>query len=132
MPTKTLDEFIANVERRVKGKRKTTVDTVVVESDSSSNSTVKIPLSERKESPIFYTPLAAPKVEEDFSFSETTFNCYLSAFLSKNPHYKYLYFTQSRYCKGKQFWFLDTKRNVTIILSQRELTIKIKLPHSKG
>jgi hypothetical protein len=54
------------------------------------------------------------------------FTAWIMAFLSKNPHYKYIQTTLSGWSPGRKYWFLDTTRNVTVVLTHDLIAKQIK------
>lgn len=54
------------------------------------------------------------------------YNLLITAILTKYPHYKFRYKIKSGETKIVRYWFLDTKRNVTVVMKysdmQQELT----------
>ena len=57
-----------------------------------------------------------------------TFHAWFIAFISKNPKYQYLHKTKSSFSSNKWFyWFLDTSRNVTVILSKSQISETIQI-----
>lgn len=90
-------------------------------------STVRIPQSDKPISEIFVDPPII--VIDESTNTPVTFDCWIRAVLSKNPHYIYLFKTKSSWSNfNPQYWFLDTKHNVKLVLSKSEIKDKIKLP----
>lgn len=56
-----------------------------------------------------------------------TMSAKLKAFISINPHLSYLFRTKSYYTPGYQYWFLDKKTNLRIIVSEEELKTRKNL-----
>jgi hypothetical protein len=54
------------------------------------------------------------------------FTAWIMAFLSKNPHYKYIQTTLSGWSVGRKYWFLDTTRNVKVVLGYNDIERQIK------
>jgi hypothetical protein len=56
----------------------------------------------------------------------------LKAFLSRNPHLKFLWHTKSYYTPGKQYWFLNTENNIRIIVSEEDINNRKNLTERVG
>lgn len=80
--------------------------------------TVKIPWYEKR----IMEP-DPPKLKIEVTTTKRiTFKAWFTAFLSKNPHFKYLYFTKSSWSNNKPiYWFLNTETNVKVLLSKEEM-----------
>lgn len=50
------------------------------------------------------------------------FTAWIIAFLSKNPHYKYIQTTLSGWSPGRKYWFLDTSRQINVVISYDDIT----------
>lgn len=95
--------------------------------DTSKHKTVeilpscpKIPMSERKFSTIFLKELKAPEVEVKHDKGRLK-KAFISAYLSINPQYEYLYSTKSIYFSKRQYVFLDKSRNIKVVCTFEEI-----------
>jgi hypothetical protein len=82
-------------------------------------STIKIPIYEKRimepEAPLLV-------IETKPQATRIIFKAWFTAFLTKHPHFKYLYATKSNWSNNKQiFWFLNTENNVKVLLTKEEI-----------
>ena len=115
----TLEDFLYYEKPK---KQKLIIPNII---DGTNHNTPFIPKSERKESTIFFEPLVPPKVVTGISTPDTFF-CFIQALISRYPHYEYLLATRSRYFTKKLYWFKDTRKSITIIMTIDEVKDKIK------
>ncbi len=73
-----------------------------------------------------FPPDSKPVAVERAVVNNRQFLAWISAFLSKNPHYKYIQTTLSGWSPGRKYWFLDTSRNVKVILGYNDIERQIK------
>lgn len=45
----------------------------------------------------------------------------ITAFVTKYPHYQFVKKTHSSWVNQVKFWFLDTKRNITVVASYKDM-----------
>ena len=116
----TLDDLLV---KKVRVKQvKSEIQKVVTSTTVSG--VYKIPESDKPFSIFFIDPNPPPKVNlKPKTWKENVY--FITALLSKYPHFIYL---QS--CKvannPKTYWFKDTSRNITIILTDEEIQRKLK------
>ena len=73
-----------------------------------------------------FPPDSKPVAVERAVVNNRQFLAWMSAFLSKNPHYKYIQTTLSGWSPGRKYWFLDTSRNVKVVLGYNDIERQIK------
>lgn len=119
-----IDDFLNSAPKsRGKGTK-----LIIPNLDQPAPTTVKIPQSEKKWSPIFAKKLVAPIVKYTVDEPDAFF-AFIQAFLSKYPHYEYLYLTKSKYSVEKGYWFMDKERNVIVIMTIKEVKKKLSKAH---
>ena len=106
--------------------KKTNVRQVV-----QSTPLLRISESEKKYNQELYTEIFVekPKSKVETSYDKTdTFHAWFRAYLSENPHYIYLHKTKSSFSNNVWcYWFLDTSRNVTVIVTKHQINERIKI-----
>lgn len=86
------------------------------------STTVVIPAFERKEfiNELKDKPIVV--IDTNTTRNKTMFNAWITAVLTKNPHYKFIQCVKSSFSNNKPtFWFLNTNTKVTVILTKDEI-----------
>jgi hypothetical protein len=119
------DLLLLLVPRTSKPKKLATKHSSSKHSSSSTHSsskptTVKIPKYEKPFSRFTAEPLKPPLIVTTTE-KRDTHKAFVAAYLTINPQYVYKYCTNSKYFKKRQYFFLNTKKNITLVVTFDEI-----------
>ena len=113
-----LEEYLRALDSK-QSKAVQAKPTKAVQPEAPAPRTVVIPMSERPIS-TFFVDKPVQTVDEDTL--GRNFSAWIQAWLTKHPHYEYLYATKCSWSGNKlQLWFQNTDTKVKTVVSKKEL-----------